>query len=135
MLGGEIILPDDGEHLREPQRMKSVIPAGSGSLGGKALMPLAAPEQVADLRHLPPTPVLHGHAALADKLSRGFLNHRPQPKAVCGVTLPLPVQPRLGLIIGEGVFIGVHNQRVLQYFAQGGEVRLPHFPQDKAFRL
>ena len=83
-LGGEIAVPDDGVHLREAQDAKGVVPAGDGRLGGKAAVPPVLSELIADLRHLPPRPVLPGEAAQADKIRCLLLDHRPEAEAVLG---------------------------------------------------
>ena len=52
-LGGVVVVPDDGEELREVQGMETVLPAGGGRLDGEALAPPVPAEVVADLRDLP----------------------------------------------------------------------------------
>ena len=48
--GGKIAVPDDGEHFRRSQLVKSVSPAGPGRLRRISPAPIQPVEQVADLK-------------------------------------------------------------------------------------
>ena len=128
---GQVVRLDDGADLLGPQHPKGVIPAGLGGLAGVALVPEALFQKIAHLQHGLALTVLPGDARLAHHLPGGAQHHRPQPKAVPAVALPLAGQPLCHIPVREAVLVGRHHFRVLQDLLQVRQIPLCHLPQQQ----
>ena len=134
-LGGEVGVADDGADLRGAEGGEGIVLAGSGGLGGVAMVPVGAFEEVADLQDFLSFPGLHGQAALANHLSGLAEEDGPESEAPALVASELPVQPVLDFSVAERALVGDHGLVVLEESAEGGEVVWGEFAEEEPVGL